>query len=105
MAQTNNTSASGYSFTKPRCIEGSGLFRDFQMEELDRLHEWIRQGVFQSGHVFYRPGEPGEVLFIIKSGAAQLYRMSPDGQKFVFAHLMAQSFFGEMSFLGQRMQE
>ncbi len=105
MAQTNNTHVSGHSFNQPRCIEGSGLFRDFQAEELNRLHDWIRQGVFQAGHVFYRPGEPGEVLFIIKSGAAQLYRMSPDGQKFVFAHLMAQSFFGEMSFLGQRMQE
>lgn len=105
MAQTNNTQVSGDPFNQPRCIEGSGLFRDFQAAELDRLHDWIRKGVFQAGHVFYRPGEPGKVLFIIKSGAAQLYRMSPDGQKFVFAHLMAQSFFGEMAFLGQRMQD
>lgn len=105
MAKTNNTSVSGHSFNQPQCIEGSGLFRDFQAEELNRLHEWIREGAYQAGHVFYRPGEPGEVLFIIKRGAAQLYRMSSDGQKFVFAHLMAQSFFGEMSFLGQRMQD
>lgn len=105
MAKTNNTSVSGHSFNQPQCIEGSGLFHDFQAEELNRLHEWIREGAYQAGHVFYRPGEPGEVLFIIKRGAAQLYRMSPDGQKFVFAHLMAQSFFGEMSFLGQRMQD
>lgn len=91
--------------TTPRCIEGSGLFRDFSAQDLDRLHDWIQSGTFRAGHVFYRPGEAGEVVFAIKKGAAQLYRLSPDGQKFIFTHLPAGSFFGEMAFLGQGMHE
>lgn len=91
--------------TTPRCIEGSGLFRDFNAQELEQLHDWIQLRTFRAGHVFYRPGEAGEIIFVIKKGAAQLYRLSPDGQKFVFSHLPAGSFFGEMAFVGQGMHE
>jgi CRP/FNR family transcriptional regulator, cyclic AMP receptor protein len=89
----------------PHCIEGSGLFRDFSPQDLEQLHDWIQLRTFRAGHVFYRPGEAGEVIFVIKKGAAQLYRLSPDGQKFVFTYLPAGSFFGEMAFVGQGMHE
>lgn len=89
----------------PRCIEGSGLFRDFSSQDLEQIHGWIQLRTFQAGHVFHRPGDAGEVIFAIKRGAAQLYRLSPDGQKFIFTHLPAGSFFGEMAFVGQGMHE
>ena len=53
--------------------------------------------------VFYRPEEMGEVLFILKKGIVQLYRISPEGKKLVITTLTKGSLFGEMSLLGQQM--
>lgn len=41
----------------------------------------IHTATCRAGHVFYRPGETGEAMFLLKEGAAQLYRLSPDGRK------------------------
>ena len=59
----------------------------------------------RAGHVFYRPGESGEAMFLVKEGSAQLYRMSPDGRKLVFAHVPQASIFGEMACIGQAMHD
>ena len=105
MSIINDTNGTPNQDQVPRCIEGSGLFRDFSPLELEQIHGWIQLRSFRAGHVFHRPGDTGEVIFAIKSGDAQLYRISPDGQKFVFTHLPAGSFFGEMAFVGQGMHE
>ena len=49
------------------------------------------------GRVFYRPEEPGEVLFILKEGRVQLYRISPEGKKLVITTLGPHTLFGEMA--------
>lgn len=54
----------------------------------------------------FAAGETGEVLFILKKGAVQIYRMSPEGRKLVIAKLPPPySFFGEMSCIGQGMYD
>jgi len=55
------------------------------------------------GRVFYRPEEPGEVLFILKEGRVQLYRISPEGKKLVITTLGPHTLFGEMALLGTKM--
>ena len=57
------------------------------------------------GTVLYNPGETGEVMFLLKKGTVQIYRLSPEGRKLVIARLKPYSFFGEMSVLGQGMYE
>jgi CRP/FNR family cyclic AMP-dependent transcriptional regulator len=86
-------------------LKGTELFRDFTPEQLEPFHHTIQMATCQAGHVFYRPGETGEVMFLLKEGAAQLYRLSPDGRKFVFAEIPASSIFGEMACIGQAMYE
>ena len=81
------------------------LFRDLTPEELSRFHDSIHMRTCLAGHVFYRPGETGEVMFIMKRGSARLYRMAPDGRKFVFGHVPPLSIFGEMAWIGQGMYE
>jgi CRP/FNR family transcriptional regulator, cyclic AMP receptor protein len=49
------------------------------------------------------PEETGEVLFLLKKGTVQLYRLSPEGKKIVVATLGPGSLFGEMSLVGQGM--
>jgi CRP/FNR family cyclic AMP-dependent transcriptional regulator len=97
-----NARATGLKLTY---LKGTELFQDFALEELESFHHTIRMATCPAGHVFYRPGETGEVMFLLKAGAAQLYRMSPDGRKFVFAQVPPASVFGEMSCIGQAMYE
>jgi CRP-like cAMP-binding protein len=60
---------------------------------------------FTKGQVIYSPGETGEALFLLRAGAVQIYRMSPEGRKLVIAQLLPFSFFGEMSCIGQGMYD
>ena len=50
--------------------------------------------------LFARPA-----LFLLREGAVQIYRMSPEGRKLVIAQLLPFSFFGEMSCIGQGMYD
>jgi CRP/FNR family cyclic AMP-dependent transcriptional regulator len=86
-------------------LKGTELFQDFTREQLEPFHHTIQMATCRAGHVFYRPGETGEAMFLLKEGAAQLYRLSPDGRKFVFAEIPASSIFGEMACIGQAMYE
>jgi len=55
------------------------------------------------GKMFYMPEDSGEVLFLLKKGRVQLYRISPNGKKLVVATLGPGAIFGEMSLVGQGM--
>ena len=81
------------------------LFRDFTPAEMAEIVRATRMQTCKSGRIFYTPGETGEVLFLLKTGAAQIYRMSPEGRKLVIARLPPYSFFGEMSCIGQGMYD
>lgn len=86
-------------------IQGNQLFCDFKPEQLETFHDSIHMRRCRAGHIFYRPGETGEVIFLLKEGSAQLYRLAPDGRKFVFASIPPKSVFGEMSCVGQGMYD
>ena len=90
---------------KLRYLKGTELFRDFTRAQLEPFHHTIRMETCRAGHVFYRPGETGEVMFLLKEGGAQLYRLAADGRKFVFADVPPSSIFGEMACIGQAMYE
>ena len=49
------------------------------------------------------PEDTGEVLFLLKKGRVQLYRISPNGKKLVVTTLGPGDMFGEMSLVGQGM--
>ena len=84
---------------KLRYLKGTELFRDFTRAQLEPFHHTIRMETCPAGHVFYRPGETGEVMFLLKEGGAHLYRLAADGRKFVFADVPPSSTFGEMACL------
>lgn len=53
------------------------------------------------GRVFHTPDERGEVVFILKRGKVDLYRLAADGRKLVVASLGPHTIFGEMGLIGQ----
>jgi CRP-like cAMP-binding protein len=84
-------------------LSSNELFRDLntrEMEELDRITAMV---TCERGRIFYTPGETGEVLFLLKRGRVQIYRLSPDGKKLVIATLEPGTLFGEMALIGQGM--
>lgn len=58
---------------------------------------------YGSGQTFYSPTDMGEVIFILKRGRVNLFRIAPDGRKLVTAQLDHGTVFGEMAMFGQGM--
>lgn len=79
------------------------IFTDLSEREREELDRITTMSTVRKSKVFYRPEEMGEVLFILKKGIVQLYRISPEGKKLVITTLGKGSLFGEMALLGQQM--
>lgn len=79
------------------------VFQDLTPREMEDLNRVTTMSTVPKGRVFYRPEEPGEVLFILKEGRVQLYRISPEGKKLVITTLGPHTLFGEMALLGTKM--
>ena len=79
------------------------LFQGLSEQDQQELDRMTTMTTVRKGKIFYRPEDRGEVIFILKKGAVQLYRISPEGKKLVIYTLNDGSMFGEMSLLGQRM--
>ncbi len=80
------------------------LFRDLSDRDRTELERMTTLTSVLRGRVFYQPEDVSEVLFLIKQGRVQLYRISPEGKKLVIATLGPGTLFGEMALLGQQMQ-
>ena len=88
---------------KMRYLSEIMVFQDLTPREMEDLNRITTMSTVLKGRVFYRPEEPGEVLFILKEGRVQLYRISPEGKKLVITTLGAHTLFGEMALLGTKL--
>ncbi|MBI4329294.1 MAG: Crp/Fnr family transcriptional regulator [Chloroflexi bacterium] len=79
------------------------VFQDLAQEDLAQIDRMTRMDTAQKGQIIYAPERTGELLFLLKRGRVQLYTLSPDGRRLIIAILEPQTFFGEMSLLGQSM--
>jgi CRP-like cAMP-binding protein len=72
---------------------------------MQEIEEMTSMSTCRRGNVFYIPGDTGEVLFILKRGSVNLYRISAEGKKLILANVGPGTVFGEMSLLGQGMHD
>lgn len=79
------------------------IFRDLSASELAEMDRQITMASCEPGKIFYMPEDSGEVLFLLKKGRVQLYRISRNGKKLVVSTLGPGAIFGEMSLVGQGM--
>jgi CRP/FNR family transcriptional regulator, cyclic AMP receptor protein len=79
------------------------IFRDLSFRDLQEMDRQFTMTTCAPGKIFYMPEETGEVLFLLKKGRVQLYRLSLEGKKIVVATLGPGAVFGEMSLVGQGM--
>ena len=81
------------------------IFCDLRPEELQEIAHAVTMATCAAGKIFYSPNERGEVLFILKKGHVQIYRMSDEGRKLVIETLGPGTIFGEMALTGTGMYD
>jgi CRP/FNR family cyclic AMP-dependent transcriptional regulator len=79
------------------------IFQDLTEQEIEEIDRATTITTCRRGKIFYMPEDTSEVLFLLKEGRVQLYRISPDGKKLVIATVGPGSIFGEMALIGQGM--
>jgi CRP/FNR family cyclic AMP-dependent transcriptional regulator len=80
------------------------VFQSLSRAEMLEMDRTTTMSTCQRGKIFYQPEDTSEVLFILKKGHVQLYRLSPEGKKLVVATIGPGTIFGEMAIIGQGMQ-
>jgi len=79
------------------------IFQDLTEEEIEEIDRATTITTCRKGRIFYMPEDTSEVLFLLKEGQVQLYRISPDGKKLVIGTVGPGAIFGEMALIGQGM--
>ncbi|MBA2392078.1 MAG: Crp/Fnr family transcriptional regulator [Ktedonobacteraceae bacterium] len=82
-------------------LASSDIFGHLQSTELGELERLATVITCPPGRIFYRPGEKGATLFLLRTGSVQLYYISQDGRKLITATLETGASFGELSLFGQ----
>ncbi len=67
--------------------------------ERSALAERVDHVTFAKGHDLFKTGEPGGSLFIVRSGAVELWFKKDSGEKVTVETARAHDFFGEISLL------
>lgn len=80
------------------------IFQDLSKDEMAEMDRTTTMSTCRRGKIFYQPQDTTEVLFILKKGRVQFYRLSPEGKKLVVATIGPGTIFGEMAVIGQGMQ-
>jgi CRP-like cAMP-binding protein len=91
--------------TKLQYLSKIDVFRDLDEQELKEIARLATMTTCPPGKIFYTPNQSGEVLFILKKGRVQLYRMSSEGRKVILGTIEAGTIFGEMMLVGQGMYD
>ena len=81
-------------------LSGLDLFDGLPASCLQAIEERSRVREFPAGHVFFRTGESGKVLFLLEKGAVQTFRPSVR-KKLIIAELKPPAVFGEMGCVGR----
>lgn len=89
--------------TKAAFLRENRIFAGISEAERWWLANSTTMVTYESGRTFYSPKDKGEVIFILKRGRVNLFRIAPDGRKLVTAQLGHGTVFGEMAMFGQGM--
>jgi CRP-like cAMP-binding protein len=104
-APPRNAKPSAATATKLVLLSETDLFQDLTPQDMAEIDRMTAMSTCRRGKVFYTPGETGEVLFVLKRGRVNLYRINEEGKKLVLATVDAGTVFGEMALVGQGMYD
>ena len=83
-------------------LAGVELFELFDADELAELAAVIDEKRLKEGEILFQTGDFGESMYIVKSGAVELFIKDTTGQKIVLKTAKENDIFGEISMLDNR---
>ncbi|MBI3931221.1 MAG: Crp/Fnr family transcriptional regulator [Chloroflexi bacterium] len=81
------------------------IFRDLAQDEMHTIEGMVKMVTCKKGHIFYRPEEGAEVLFLLKRGKVQVYTLTSEGKRLIIETIDPGTFFGEMPLTAQSMHQ
>lgn len=90
---------------KRRYLRQVEVFQDLSEAQIHEVERSTRMSTIGPGRILYQPDEKSEMLFLLKTGHVQIYRISPDGKRFITSNVEPGMFFGEMALLGQALHD
>ena len=90
---------------KRRYLQQVEVFQDLSDAQISEVERGTRMSTIGPGRILHQPDEKSEMLYLLKSGGVQIYRISPDGKRFVISNIEPGMFFGEMALLGQAVHD
>lgn len=80
-------------------LESSKLFGQLPPAELNALRARTHEVSFPAGEVIFKEGDPGDGVYLVKSGRVQIWAVLVTGERKVFSLVPPGEVFGEMSLL------
>jgi uncharacterized membrane protein len=80
-------------------LAGVPLFSLLDEQERALLAERVDVARFDTGKTIFRRGDPGDALFVVKSGEVEISVQTDSGDTLVLEHAKSGDFFGEVSLL------
>ncbi len=82
-------------------VAAGDIFARLAPAERAEVERLITYDVYPAGQIFHSPNEPGERLFVLRSGRVRIYKLSPEGRSLTLMVLEPPTIFGEMILVGQ----
>lgn len=83
----------------PALLADVELFEHLGDEDRVRLAEAVDVRTLEPGEILFRAGEPGESLYIVRSGEVELFIRDNAGQKILLTVACSNQIFGELALL------
>jgi CRP-like cAMP-binding protein len=90
---------------KRRYLQQVEVFQDLTEAQIFEIERSTRMSTVGPGRILHQPDEKSEMLFLLKSGRVQVYRISPDGKRFIISNIEPGMFFGETALMGQAVHD
>jgi uncharacterized membrane protein len=78
------------------------LFALLDNDEITALAEQMEQRHFWAGQMIFQQGDPGEAMYVVHSGAVELFIRDRGGERVIVDHAEPGDLFGEFSLLDQQ---
>jgi signal transduction histidine kinase len=82
-------------------LESAELFRHLDAEVHTALHRMAEERCYAAGQEIFREGDPGDGLYVVKSGLVEISGQLGTDQRQVFSQVAAGGVFGEMAVIEQ----
>ena len=86
------------------CMLTMDIFCDLEPEVMAAFERQTEMRTCRKGQILYSQEDRAEVLFLLKRGRVQLYRLTPAGKRLEVAVIEPGTFFGEMPLLGESLR-